>query len=313
MEATGGAPPRRRFNGEATTSGTPGPRSTLAARGGFLTQVSGAARLFRISGTGTASDGDYHIAAVAGDGQSLTLTSAPAAPGTYTAVLSRIVNRGLYTGSIAYNAAAGTLTRTDGTSWLDDGFLEGQLFMITGLSGATALYKINTISGTAANLLNVITLTGQFPLLSSGIGTLTLTQWAAVATFTPSNWYLPQTVNLLADTYFNLPPGRENIKTFAKQPHLLSGIRGPLPREGGATGADRSRQPAVLLPLEKNGPLFAIAPQAPEAQQVDVLNIFDDSSHQDKTGELSATAITGLGMAGQLDFSDYGNTQTAFG
>ena len=94
---------------------------------------------------------------------------------------------------------------------------------------------------------------------------------------------------------FTLAPGRENLKTFSKQPHLLSGLRGPLAVEGGITGADRSLQPAVLLPLEKNGPLFNIAPQPPEAQQVDVLNVFADSSRQDLTGALSATALTGLG------------------
>src|SRR5262249_34573614 len=154
-----------------------------------------------------------------------------------SAILSRIVNRGLYTGSIAYDAAAGTLTRTDGTSWLDDGFLEGQRFKITGLAGATGTYMINTISGTAPGKLDRITLTGETPLPSSGTATLTLTQWAAVATFTPANWYMPITVNLLADTWFTLAAGRENLKSFSKRPHLLSDIRGPLAVEGGVTGA----------------------------------------------------------------------------
>jgi hypothetical protein len=74
----------------------------------------------------------------------MTLTTTPAASGVFDAIISRIVNRGLYTGSITANGGAFTLTRNDGTSWLDDGFLEGQLIQITGLSGATATYKINT-------------------------------------------------------------------------------------------------------------------------------------------------------------------------
>src|SRR5262249_6204282 len=158
--------------------------------------------------------------------------------------------------------------------------------------------------GTAPGKLDRITLTGETPLPSSGTATLTLTQWAAVATFTPANWYMPITVNLLADTWFTLAAGRENLKSFSKRPHLLSDIRGPLAVEGGVTGADRSLQPAVILPFEKNAPLFQVAPQPPEAQQVDVLNIFADSSHEDLSGELSATAVTGLGMTGQLDFSE---------
>src|SRR5262249_50833605 len=144
----------------------------------------------------------------------MTLTSAPAAGNYSAAVLSRIVTRGLYIGNIAYDAAAGTLIRTDGTSWLDDGFLEGPLFKITGLAGATGLYKINTISGTNPTVtgplfkLDKITLTGETPLPSmpspKGTATLTVTQWAAVATFTPENWYKPVAVNLVADTYFTL-------------------------------------------------------------------------------------------------------------
>src|SRR5262249_46283013 len=147
-----------------------------ATFGSFLTEGFAAGQLIRIGGTGSAADGEYHAATVAPDGLSLTLTTTPSAPGTYDAIISRIVNRGLYTGSIAYDAAAGTLTRTDGTSWLDDGFLEGQLLKVTGLNGATALYKINTIDGTAAGKLDRITLTGQDPLPSTGTATLTFTQ-----------------------------------------------------------------------------------------------------------------------------------------
>ena len=66
------------------------------------------------------------------------------AAGTYTgALISRVVSLGLYTGDVDYDSATGTLTRTDGTSWLDSGFLEGQLIKI----GADAtLYKIELIS-----------------------------------------------------------------------------------------------------------------------------------------------------------------------
>jgi hypothetical protein len=76
-------------------------------------------------------------------------------------------------------------------------------------------------------------------------------------------------VNLLADI-FHAGWGRENLKTFAKQPHLLSGLL-ICWRSRAASPADRSLK-AVLL-LGEQRPLFNIAPQPPEAQ-VDVPNIF---------------------------------------
>ncbi len=154
-------------------------------------------------------------------------------------------------------------------------------------------------------MLDVITLTAKDKPTADIDGSLTVTQWAAVVTFTPENWYQPVSVGLEADPWYLLAPGRENWKTFAKRPHILSGIRGPLAVEGGTTAADRSLRPAVLLPGEGNGPLFEIAEQPPEAQQVDVLNVYADSSQEDHEGWLTATAITGLGMnAVPLDFSD---------
>ena len=96
--------------------------------------------------------------------------------------------------------------------------------------------------------------------------------------------------------------GHEKLKSFSKRPHLLSDIRGPLAVEGGTTTADRSPKAAVLLPGERNAPLFKVAPQPDEAQQIDTLNIFDDSSQEDVSGTLTATTLSGLNMSGPLDF-----------
>ena len=63
----------------------------------------------------------------------------------------------------------------------------------------------------------------------------------------------------------------------------------------------------MLLPGEKEDPLFNIAAQADESQQVDLLNIFDDS-HASGTGTLAQTGVTGFGLAGPLTF-----TSTSFG
>ena len=92
-----------------------------------------------------------------------------------------------------------------------------------------------------------------------------MTRLAATVTFDSTNWFTPVNVPLKADPWFVEPPGRENVKIFPVDNHLLSKLRGPLAIEGGITGADRSLQPAVTLPGETDGPLFEIGPQ-PELQ-----------------------------------------------
>ena len=130
-----------------------------------------------------------------------------------------------------------------------------------------------------------------------------MTRIAPVLTFTDANFYLQQTIELTADTSFVLPPGREDVKVFPASTHLLSKLRGPLAVEGGvAVGADRSLHNGVKLPGEKDGPLFNIAAQAPESSQIDVLNVFNDSSQADTTGAMTSTTMTGFGMAKDLDF-----------
>src|SRR5205823_3355443 len=50
-------------------------------------------------------------------------------------------------------------------------------------------------------------------------------------------------------------------------------------------------------------PPFGIAQQPSEAQQVDVLNLYDDGSQQDQTGTLSQISLTGFGMGTGLTFA----------
>src|SRR5262249_23069496 len=130
----------------------------------------------------------------------------------------------------------------------------------------------------------------------------TVTRLAARATFTPTNWYVRQTIELKADPFYHVPPTRACVKVFPVSTHLLSKLRGPLAVEGGVTGADRSLKNGVKLPGEKDGPLFEIGIQPPEGKAIDVLNIFNDSSQQDLSGTMTATALQGLGMARDLTF-----------
>ncbi len=224
--------------------------------------------------------------------------------------------------------------RTDGTSWLDSGFLEGQLVQITGLAGSPMLEKVDLITGTASGKLDLMVLTdhpasplGPVPYSGrplGGPGTdltvngVSFMQMAARVTYaapsvltnpddtpspSPNIWYKQVTVPLVADPYFDIQPGHENLRAFPKVPHLLSGIRGPLSVEGGTTSEDRSLAPAVLLPGEANAAPFNIPPQPPETQSIDVLNVYNDGAKGNANGTLTSTAVTGLGMGAGLDFS----------
>ena len=124
--------------------------------------------------------------------------------------------------------------------------------------------------------------------------------------FTTANWWQPQTVTVRAVTHPpELPIDSLTQKEFAARPHLLTKLGGPLAIEGGTLG-NRALVDAVLLPTERNAALFEIGPQPDERDQIDVLNIFDDSSIEDKTGTLTATNLSGFGMAPSLDFGTAG-------
>ncbi|MFZ1880264.1 MAG: Calx-beta domain-containing protein [Gaiellaceae bacterium] len=270
------------------------------------------------------ANGPYTIMSVSD--KTLTLASGPTDGAYANAVITK---------------ATGTLIRTDGSSWLDSGFLEGQLIQLTLPDGTDfgcndnnthstpgkCLYKIEMITGTDATKTDKISLTSTTlvsayapdTLIGSGTATLAVLQWAAVAHFLPpsatnlprtcpdatcGDWYVPINVTVAADPFFEIAPGRQNLRTFGKQPHLLSGIRGPLAVEGGTTSADRSVHAAVVLPGEGNAPPFRVAAQPPEWQQIDTLNIYDDGSKEDLTGNLTSTALTGLNMGPALDFTN---------
>ena len=278
----------------------------------------------RCASAGTATD-----CTLPGPGGSyaLRLTAAPAAGTVVTVALVTdgqtditpggrialapvgVAGHGLYDGAVAYDAAAGTLRRADGSSWLDDGFLEGQLFQ---LGGGGPLFKIQALTGSDPSRVDILRVTARTSLGTvlpgSGVADVQLVQWAAVTQFDAGDWWQPVTVPVLADPTYELAPGALSTISFPKAPHLLGAIRGPLLVVGGAQAGDQSFSPAVMLPIERNGPLFGIREQPPEAHQLDVLNIFNDSAEADARGTLSATGLSGFGMGGDLGFD-----RTAFG
>jgi hypothetical protein len=171
------------------------------------------------------------------DTYTLRLTGEPTAPVNIDIITDGLTNiatgggvnlaaigtpgHGLYTGSVIWDSTSYTLTRTDGSSWLDSGFLEGQLVRFNGdTSGDT--YKIQLIHGTTSTKLDQLTLTPVgTPPLSAGPATVTVTEWAPQVTFTggpTGNWYQPATVTVSADPNFSLAVGRENEKHDQCQP-----------------------------------------------------------------------------------------------
>jgi Ca2+-binding RTX toxin-like protein len=274
--------------------------------GNFLADGFAVGQRIRVTGA-LGNDGIYEIRSVTSS--AISLDRAISKSGTFTNVkieTLHVSNR--YTGAVSYDSTTRSLRRTDGSSWLDSGFREGQLITIDG-AGAFKIASFSSAGGT----FNVMTLTAKASPLSVSANP-TVEVVAASITFTPDDWFIPATIPVVADPWFELAEGRTSLKSFPKRPHLLSAIRGPLAVEGGTTGADRSLQSAVRLPGEKDAPLFGIAAQPPESQQIDTLNVFADGSQQDLRGTLTSTSLTGLNMGTGLDFRELlGITQFPFG
>ncbi|MFZ1411071.1 MAG: hypothetical protein WAS07_06420, partial [Micropruina sp.] len=318
LTTIGGYVPSRLFLGKATISGTTITRAAGDDLGSFLEEGFRVGQFIRIAVNAAAYD--RYITAINLAGTVITLDAAgvPAALAGSDVMISRLTRVGLWTGNVLTAAdpepadpsglGGRRITRTDNSSWLRDGFLEGQRVRVTNVANPLQFVdlKIAVIRGT--NTLKDETLQftaeGATPAWWLTATAVTVNRLAAVATFTPTTWYLQQTVVLKADPLFALPLVRQGAKIFPNSKHLLSRLRGPLAVEGGVTGADRSLRNGVKLPGELDGPLFAIAAQAPESRQIDVLNIFNDSSQADGSGVMTSTTLTGFGLAKQLCFAD---------
>ncbi|MDA8440737.1 MAG: hypothetical protein M0Z51_18020, partial [Propionibacterium sp.] len=290
------------FVGHVTISGATITRAAGSELGSFITEGFAAGQLLMITGAGADSNTAataYTVASVTA--QRITLTTTLPAGGSLSGVtLSRVSPTGTFTGGVTWDATTHALTRTDGGSWLDNGFLEGQLVQISGVAGT---FKIQSIFGTHLQSMSFTVA----PSMSSG--TVTVTEYAPLITFDQTNWWIPVTVTVSADASFILPPGRGNLIVFPKQPHLLSAIRGPVQVEGGTGGEQYGLVSAVIAPHEINTPPFGIGQQPSEARQIDVLNIYNDGARENLSGDLTSTALTGFGMGPSVTFPD----RTAFG
>ena len=123
-------------------------------------------------------------------------------------------------------------------------------------------------------------------------------------TFSAGNWWILQTVTVKGH-----PGATATERTFTNDVHLLNNLHGPLLVVGGSMGP-RALLASVLLPAENNEALIGIGAQPPEVDQIDTLNIYDDSSQEDKDGTLSSNHLSGLGMAPDLVFADTASGQS---
>ena len=321
-------------------------RANGSELGSFVDEGFQRGALIRISVGGVLYDAQVADTATAVTDLTLTLAlalpvaargySTPTTLGTADAI-SLLSLEGYWEGAVGFvdtsggiSAGGWQLVRADLGSFLGDGFLEGQWVEVCVSDGAgncvgtTGRYKIAIIRGDndghdeKLEFRSYVDLNGVFHLVDdlSAFGasaTVLIRRIAPVATFTDSDWFEGQRIELRADVGYVVPITRQGVKVFPVQTHGLWKLQGPLAVEGGVTGADRSLQLGLKLPGEKDAPLFAIGNQPPESKQIDVLNIFNDGSKADGSGVLTSTSLTGFGLPEDLDFGpsySSGNAQT---
>ncbi|MGC9459135.1 calcium-binding protein, partial [Vibrio genomosp. F10] len=123
-------------------------------------------------------------------------------------------------------------------------------------------------------------------------------------TFTENDWDTPISITLNVNPDYQVQEGQP-VQNPPLQPHTLTAIKGKLNLEGGVPdGKNRTLSTAVILPTETDSDLPVKNIEVNEAQQTDVLNIFNDGSLEKDTGILSDTLLTGLGMGGGIEYSN---------
>jgi hypothetical protein len=182
------------------------------------------------------------------------VTGSFAANGTFSVSLQRLARNGTFTGQVSFDAVNNRLTRTDGGSWLADGFTEGQRIRIEGVGD----FKIALIRGTNATKDNVLQLTAERALPALATGVRTVNRIAAVVTFTTTNWNVAQAVEVGVDPFYSPPVFRVGLVDLARAPRVASRLRGPVNQVAESTGADRGLKPAVKLPKEADANLRPI-------------------------------------------------------
>jgi hypothetical protein len=187
-----------------------------------------------------------------------------------------------------------TITRTDGGSWLADGYRIGTLFT---LGSGPVLYKVNDIAevidaDTGEVTRSTLTLTTDGALASATGASVTLQSRTHAVTFTSANWHQEVRVSVDADPNFLPDVSQQFVRQEPFREHVVAQISGPLIIEGGvAEGKDRSLNPAIMLPAESTALPLDVDVLTDETEQADRLNLFNDSSAADDQGWMSAVTL----------------------
>ncbi|MCG8559790.1 MAG: calcium-binding protein [Hyphomicrobiales bacterium] len=198
-----------------------------------------------------------------------------------------------------------SLELDDGSSWRDAGFEEGRLIEII-VGGVTVNAKIASISdGANGEVDSVITLTEVEGLAAGAAQNATVTRQAAAISFDANNYFQDVTIVVAKDGDFSKPADRRFVKEFPIAAHTLSSIQGPLEVIGGQE-TPRSLVAAVILPGEDNSDPIGndLGLDGSDAASIDTLNVFDDTSQENKVGTLTSTSLTGLGLSDALSIVD---------
>ncbi|MDK3018043.1 DUF7507 domain-containing protein [Pseudodonghicola flavimaris] len=297
------------FEGPVTFAGNTITRTDL---GSFLDANVYVGDRIAISGSGANDTGTEEYYEVTGvTDSSITLAGASFAAGSDATVsLGQVSIDALFNGQVIFGddtivedgvtIDGDTITRTDGGSWLADGFLPGHEIRISGGPNA-GLYQIALLELDGLNR-EFLRLTPSASL-TAATGDVRVVRVADAIRFDGTNWATEVRITVEANDDYVLPPDLQNKMSFSSV-HRLTNIQGPVSVEGGMSGADRTLIQAIILPGETPGEAVGIGPQPDEAAQIDVLNIYDDASQEDKSGVLTATGLTGFGMATDLVFPD---------
>ena len=193
----GGIVPFRMFRGNLTVTGTTIERANGSDLGSFVEEgfLSGQAIRVIIDNGVTTETADGVITSLGELSMTVTWDVAGVTDGTWeAATISQLIKVGEWDGDVIFEEAVWEsdasvrvywITRADGTSWIADGFLEGQWVRTTGTNADE--YKIAIIRGTNATKDDTLELTFRNPLadaslLTLGAATITVNRIAAAAT-----------------------------------------------------------------------------------------------------------------------------------
>ncbi|TIW58840.1 MAG: hypothetical protein E5V60_27455, partial [Mesorhizobium sp.] len=233
-EIIGGLRPTQIFDGNLVFSNDGGlgkvTRGVGADLGSFVDEGFFVGQQVRIGNAGVDS-GDYFITSIDADGKFFKVDKLFATTGAQAdVILSDLARDGEYTGDIRFEQVMeegiptyrmtidGLGEEDDG--WLAFGFLEGQwIRLFDSTDNLIGDFKIAIIRGDNDTKDTTIQITGTnvaqiLPHLGDTLNDVRVVRTAAVAVFTPANYYQQQTIELRADTEYDVPITREGVKVF---------------------------------------------------------------------------------------------------